>query len=65
MNKERHEIIRDAVSDLVGSFLYYDRKEDDDLPRGAIEEAIKAGELTVDDIIEDFRRELMKGISTL
>lgn len=56
------EVVQATVTDLVGEFLYYDRKEDDRLPRGAIEAAIKAGELTANDIVEDFRRELMKGL---
>lgn len=60
---QRHQIIRDTVSDLVSDFLYYDRKEDDDLPMGAIQEAIKVGELTADDIIDDFRIALTKGLS--
>lgn len=29
------------VTDLVSNFLYYDRKEDEDLPCEAIENAIK------------------------
>ena len=47
-----------TVSDLVGGFMYYDRKEDEDLPRGAIEAAIAAGEITTDEIVAEFRRHL-------
>jgi hypothetical protein len=40
--------------------MYYHRKEDEDLPRGAIEEAVEAGEITVDEMIEEFATELRK-----
>lgn len=54
--KTRREHILDVVSDLVADFMCYDRKEDEDLPRGAIEEAISAGEITVDEIVAAFRK---------
>jgi len=58
----RRDHIVATVSDLVGSLLYYDRKEDEDLPRGAIEEAIAAGEVTIDEIVDLFRREMTDAI---
>ena len=48
-----------VISDLVASFLYYDRKEDDYLPVGKIEELIANKELSVDDIVSEFRRNLI------
>ncbi len=51
----RRETILDTVDDLVSDFLYYDRKEDEDLPRGEIEAAIEAGEVTIDDLVARFR----------
>ena len=48
-----------TVEDLAAKFLYYDRKEDEDLPAGAIEEAIAAGEVTVDEITDKFRSVLV------
>jgi hypothetical protein len=36
--KPRRELIHDAISDLATDLLDYDRKEDEYLPRGAIEE---------------------------
>lgn len=54
----RKENILAAVSDLAINFLYYDRKEDEELPRGQIEEAIEAGEITVDEIVAKFREGL-------
>lgn len=60
--KARLDVIMDVVSDLVSDFLYYDRKECEDLPRGAIQEAIAAGETTVEDIVKQFERELRSGL---
>ncbi len=54
----RKETILASVDDALSDFLYYDRKEDEDLPRGQIEEAVKAGEITVDEIIEQFAKGL-------
>lgn len=62
MARTKREIIENTVSDMVSDFLYYDRKEDMDLPRGAIEEAIKNNEITTDEIIRMFIDELRKGI---
>lgn len=45
--KTRRQLIQDVADDTMGSFLYYDRKEDDRLPRGSIEEAISEGEITI------------------
>lgn len=54
----RKEIIIASVKDLVTNLVYYDRKEDEDLPVGAIELAIDEGEITIDEIVEIFRSEL-------
>ena len=50
-----------TVRDLVGDFLYYDRKEDEDLPVDAIQNAIKSGVITVDDIVDSFGRGIEEG----
>lgn len=47
-----------CVKDLVSAFLYYDRKEDEDLPIGAIEKAISDGDISVDEITAQFRKVL-------
>lgn len=57
-DRSRKEYILAVVDDCVTDLLYYDRKEDDYLPRGAIEEAIKSGEITVDEIVASFRSHL-------
>lgn len=60
--RTRRDHIAATVSDLVADFLYYGRKEDEDLPRGEIEAAIAAGEVTEDEIVDLFRRKLEIGI---
>jgi len=52
--QSRRDIILATVEDLAAVFLYYGRKEDDQLPVGAIEEAVAAGEITVDEITGRF-----------
>ncbi len=52
--ESRREVILATVDDLVSEFLYYGRKEDQTLPRGAIEEAVAAGEISVDEIAAAF-----------
>lgn len=56
------KLVLTTVEDLVSNFLYYDRKDDEELPRGSIEELIAQGEITVDEIVDRFRSELEKGI---
>lgn len=43
------------VSDLVGDFVYYDRKECEDLSYDDLRKAIVSGEITVDEIVDKFR----------
>ncbi len=58
----RKETIEAVVKDLVSAFLYYDRKEDEDLPKGQIQEAIKNGEISMDEIVELFKGTLSEGL---
>jgi len=46
--------ILDVVEDLANSLLYYDRQDDEVLPKGSIQKAIKEDIITVDEIIEKF-----------
>jgi len=55
MARSRRDIILATVGDLVSSLLYYDRKEDDELRVGEIEEAVRLGEITCDEIITVLR----------
>ena len=54
----RRNVILNTVYDSVGDLLYYDRKEDEDLPLGAIESAVQNGEITVDEIVAKFKERL-------
>ena len=58
------EQILDTVGDLIIDFLVYDRKEDEDLPRGAIDVAVSVGDISVAEIVEQFRTHLVKGLET-
>jgi hypothetical protein len=49
--KTRREHIEDTLEDLISNLFYYDRKEDEDLPRGAIEQAVANGEISQEEII--------------
>ena len=53
--------ILNSVEDLVIRLMYYDRKEDEELPVGSIEEAIKEGEITVQEIVNRFKYHLGDG----
>ena len=48
------ENINIALSDMVRDFMYYKRKGDEDLPLGAIQQAVKEGFITKDEIIKRF-----------
>lgn len=52
------QTICSTVADLVMDFLHYDRKEDEELPRGAIEDAVATGVVTRDEIVKWFREGL-------
>lgn len=59
----RREMILLTTTDLATDFLCYNRKEDEDLPVGAIEEALGEGEISVDEIVDEFRKELERRLS--
>ncbi len=62
-DQETKDHILDEVSDLVGEFLYYARREDETLPPGDIERAIVEKVVTVDEIVAKFRAALEEGLS--
>lgn len=62
--QERIKCIYATVDDLVSYFLYYDRKEDEDLPVGEIEKAVEDGGITLNKIVLRFRRTLKERLST-
>ena len=57
------QLILDTIEDMIGDFLYYDRKEDEDLPLDAIQAAIKDGEITEEEIVAEFTVQLKKGLN--
>jgi hypothetical protein len=59
----RKDQILGTVEDLVADLLFYDRKEDEDLPRGAIEEAIAAREVSQAEIVQQFTVSLAEGLA--
>lgn len=59
----RRELIKESIEDLVWNLLDYGRREDDELPRGAIEEAVREGEITIDEMIQIFADQLHKDLS--
>lgn len=58
----RKEKILLTLEDSVADFLYYDRKGDEELSIGEIQAAIKAGEISVDEIVAKFREKLLDQI---
>jgi len=56
--EDKREIILAVASDLARDFLYYDRKEDEDLKVNEIQHHVKIESLTKQDIIKAFSDEL-------
>jgi len=54
--------ILDTITDLCSNFLYYDRKEDEDLSAEDIKDAVKSGEITIDEMVEEFRKHLKNSL---
>ncbi len=52
------QLILDTISDLCASFLYYDRKEDEELSAKDIYESVKSGEITIDEMVDAFRKHI-------
>ena len=44
------ELVISAFVYSISGFIYYDRKEDNELPRGAVQEAIKNGDITIEEL---------------
>ncbi len=56
--QEINQLIKDAISDLVMDFAYYDRKEDEDLTIELMHTAFKDGTITLDECVEAFRENM-------
>lgn len=48
-------VILNTVKDLAANFLYYDRKEDEELNHLQLIEAVKNDEVTIDEIVSAFK----------
>lgn len=61
-NNEKLAALKDIIEDLPGNVLYYDRKEDEELKVGDIEQMIKDGIITkslfLDLIVKSFSEAL-------
>jgi hypothetical protein len=64
MNKENNnkQVILNTVEDLVLDFLYNDRENDYNLKLYDIEYEIYSGNMTIDEIVEAFRNELVSNL---
>jgi len=51
---EIRKVILETATGLVGAFLYYDRKDDEELSLYMVEQAVKDGVITVAEITEAF-----------
>lgn len=61
----RRQHILAILSDEIGDLLYYDRKRDCPLGAEGIPEALKAGEITIEEMVEAFDIELRKGLKKM
>lgn len=59
------QIILGKIGDLVSSFLYYDRKEDEDLSIAELKSAINNGIINSDEIVSEFKNELERQIKQI
>lgn len=54
----KKQVIIDTISDLCMDFLFYDRKNDEDLSFDEMEMTVIVGEITVDEMVAEFRKHL-------
>lgn len=57
------KLIKGEISDIVHRLLYEDRKEDEELMINDIQIAINKQVISVNDMVEHFQNELIKGLS--
>ena len=58
---KRRKLILDTFEDSMDKFLYYDRKEDRELPVDSIDKAIKQGIVEEEDFIRILKKHLRNG----
>ena len=52
------ETILGLIEDLVTDFTYYDRKGDEQLTYEQLEQAVRGGEITIDEMVAEFKKHL-------
>ena len=52
------EKILNTIKDLCSDFLYYDRKEDDELSEHDLIQAVEDGTVTIEEMVAEFENEL-------
>jgi hypothetical protein len=52
------QIILNIIDDLCKDFVYYDRKNDEDLTAEQLNDAVRSGEITIDEMVSAFRKHL-------
>lgn len=57
------EIILNEICDLVTGFLYYDRKDDEELNAQDLKDAITNGVISINDIVEHFKSQLIEQLN--
>ena len=57
--KDVKQLILDAIEDLCSNFVFYDRKEDEDLSINKLNKAVKDGIITVAEMVEHFENCLL------
>ena len=50
--------ILNVINDMCSDFLYYDRKEDEYLSAEQLNNAVTNGEVTIDEMVSEFRKHL-------
>lgn len=57
------EIILNTVDDLCSKFLYYDRKEDEELSFEQLNQAVKTGNISIEEIVDRFKTNLENALN--
>jgi len=52
--------ILNIIDDLVLDFIIYDREEDEDISPKKLQKAVNSGIITIDEMVEEFRKGLME-----
>ena len=57
--KDVKQLILDAIEDLCSNFVFYDRKEDEDLSINKLNKSVKDRIITVAEMVEHFENCLL------